>query len=137
MNKFTLHSLDLIEVIFNGCTRGCDGSRSIVGGAKGQPPADTIVRRPLKECAVIDLTTVPMHSTRAGAMHGEKELLFRCSVVHVYALHFVAPTVAHIDAHQVVAGLGVVSLAHGVERYVVDTVEESIVPLVHMSAEDG
>ena len=78
-----------------------------------------------------------MHSTRAGAMHGEKGLLFRCSVVHVYALHFVAPTVAHIDAHQVVAWLGVVALAHGVERYVVDTVEESIVPLVHMSAEDG
>ena len=53
-----------LQVAKTTCTRG---------GAKCQPPADTIVRRPFKECAVIHLTTVPMHSTRAGAMHGKRD----------------------------------------------------------------
>ena len=41
-----------------------------------------------------------------------------------------------LDTHEIVAWFGAVALAHGVEGHVIDIVEESLVPLVNMTAED-
>ena len=60
----------------------------------------------------------------------------RSNVAHVYLFNIIASLTIDLNTDKIVARFRTVALAHGVECQVIDIVEESLVPLVNMTAED-